>query len=351
MSLLSDKTYGVVKSYGIKGTLLTSPALETLAEAKDLDDLVNRLRGTIYAEFVTKLEKPFHPGDIDFTFRKHLSFVHNSLIKSMPNSDILRAYYMKYISWNLKTILKGKALGKTYDEIIRYVDLYTEELIGRRDLVVKALATKNLAESVEILKNSEFGEETQSALNIFIEKNNVQIFDTFIDKAFFSNIIKTYKKKLKRGERKTSQSIIAIDIDSYNILAVLRAKTWQLSTSQTRDLIIEPIFNISIDTLDNMIELDSISQAVKLVENTDYRTILQEAPTEKETISKLETAFQILSYQKAKRPFLWDIFSISTALGIIKLKELEIRNLSSITFGVEQKIGAQRIIEKLITLK
>ena len=351
MSLLSDKTYGVVKSYGIKGTLLTSPALETLAEAKDLDDLVNRLRGTIYGEFVTKLEKPFHPNDLDFAFRKHLSFIHNSLIKSMPNSDILRAYYMKYISWNLKTILKGKALGKTYDEIAGYVDLYAEELIGRRDLVIKALATKNLVESIEILKNSEFGEETQLALNIFNEKNNIQIFDTFIDKAFFNNIIKTYKKKLKRGERKTTQSIIAIDIDSYNILAVLRAKTWQLPPSQTRDLIIEPIFNISIDTLDDMIELDSISQAVKLLENTDYRTILQEAPTEKETISKLETAFQILSYQKAKRPFLWDIFSISAALGIIKLKELETRNLSSIAFGVEQKIGVQRIIEKIITLK
>ena len=132
---------------------------------------------------------------------------------------------------------------------------------------------------------------------------------------------------------------------------MLRAKTWQLPLSQTRDLIIEPIFNISIDTLDDMIELDSISQAVKLLENTNYRTILQEAPTEKETISKLETAFQILSYQKAKRPFLWDIFSISAALGIIKLKELETHNLSSIAFGVEQKIGAQRIIEKIITLK
>jgi V/A-type H+-transporting ATPase subunit C len=351
MSLLSDKTYGVVKSYGIKGTLLTPSALETLAEAKDLDDLVNRLRGTIYAEFVTKLEKPFHPDDLDFAFRKHLSFIHNSLIKSMPNSDILRAYYMKYISWNLKTILKGKALEKTHDEIAKYVDLYAEELIGRRDLAVKALATKNLVESVEILKNSEFGEEAQSALNIFQEKNNIQIFDTFIDKAFFNNIIKIYKNKLKRGERKKSKSIIAIDIDSYNILTVLRAKIWDLSISQTKDLIIEPIFSITKDILIDMIELDSISQAVKFLENTDYRTILQEAPTEKETISKLETAFQIYGYQKAKRPFLWDIFSISTTLGIIKLKELELHNLLSIAFGIEQKFETQRIIQKILTLK
>jgi V/A-type H+-transporting ATPase subunit C len=351
MSLLSDKTYGVVKSYGIKGTLLTPPALETLAEAKDLDDLVNRLRGTIYAEFVTKLEKPFHLDDLDFAFRKHLSFIHNSLVKSIPNSDILRAYYMKYISWNLKTILKGKALKKTHDEITHYVDLYAEELIGRRDLVVKALATGNLVESIEILKNSEFGEEAQLALNIFQEKNNVQIFDAFIDKAFFNTIIQIYKKKLKREEKKRLKTIIAIDLDSYNILTVLRAKIWNLSTSQTKDLIIEPIFDITKDILDDMIESDSISQAVKFLEITDYRTVLQEAPTEKEAISKLETAFQIYGYQKAKRPFLWDLFSISTALGIIKLKELELHNLSNIAFGIEQKFEAQKIIQKIITLK
>ena len=38
-----------------------------------------------------------------------------------------------------KLVLKGKALGKTYEELLPRINLRAEELSGRRDLVIRRL--------------------------------------------------------------------------------------------------------------------------------------------------------------------------------------------------------------------
>ena len=44
-------------------------------------------------------------------------------------------------------ILKGKALGKSYEKLLPKINLRAEELVGRRDLVVKALVAQDLRRS------------------------------------------------------------------------------------------------------------------------------------------------------------------------------------------------------------
>ena len=42
-----------------------------------------------------------------------------------------------------KIILKGKALGRSYDDLLPKINLRAEELTGRRDIVVRALVAKD----------------------------------------------------------------------------------------------------------------------------------------------------------------------------------------------------------------
>ena len=60
-------------------------------------------------------------------------------------------------------ILKGKALGKSYEELLPKINLRAEELVGRRDLVVKALVAQDLDEAVSVLSGSEFFEQASKA--------------------------------------------------------------------------------------------------------------------------------------------------------------------------------------------
>ena len=101
---------------------------------------------------------------------------------------IIKAYFVKHITWNLKMILKGKALGKSYDELLPKINLRAEELVGRRDLVVKALVSKTLEEAVSTLAGSEFAEDVTKAAAIYKDKGDVRIFDVYLDHVFYHDL-------------------------------------------------------------------------------------------------------------------------------------------------------------------
>ncbi len=113
----SQKVFSSVKSFSQRGRLLTKTELQTLAESRDLEELLTRIKNTKYADAVSKLQKPFTAGNIESALRSELADIHYSIAKSAGQSDVLDAYYLKFVISNLKLILKGKALGKSQEEI------------------------------------------------------------------------------------------------------------------------------------------------------------------------------------------------------------------------------------------
>ena len=113
-------------------------------------------------------------------------------MKTSPGGELLSAYYLKHIARNLKIILKGKALGKSETELEEYVDLYTEELIGRRDLLVKVMTADTLQDAVDSLSGSEFYKDIATALKMYNDNPQINIFDVYIDKAYHTQLVNTY---------------------------------------------------------------------------------------------------------------------------------------------------------------
>jgi hypothetical protein len=87
---------------------------------------------------------------------------------------------------------------------------------------------------------------------------------------------------------------------------------------------------------------------VKILNGTPYRSFLPEGEIDEIAIAKLEDGFRILSYHRAFDPFLWDIHKVSIAIGAVKLSELEVRNISAITFGVQQHLSVKEIMSQLV---
>ena len=77
-------------------------------------------------------------GYINTDLDKKDGFIHFSNAKT-AGDKVLDAYYLKFIIWNLKLILKGKVLGKTQEELETKINLHAEELIKQRDIILKAL--------------------------------------------------------------------------------------------------------------------------------------------------------------------------------------------------------------------
>lgn len=342
-----QKIFGSVKSFSARGRLLSKGELQTLAESRNLDELVTRIKSTVYVNAVSKLTKPVTAEKIESALRSHLADMHYSLTKAMGGgSKILNAYYLKFLIWNLKLIFKGKVLGRAYEEIEPYVNLHAEELIGRRDIVVKALVAKDIEEAVSSLSASEFGEETAKAVALYNEKKNLQVFDTYLDKIFYKHLDAALKAS---GEHELVH-LIGMDIDFYNLLSILRGKFWGLDEQQIQDLIVTHTTSAPKDLLGRMISAESVKDALGELSNTIYKDLIPQTDNAIDALTEFERAFELAIYRVINGTFT-RMFSFATVIGILKLTTYEIRNIAAIAFAVEQQIPVQTVMSKLVIVE
>jgi len=325
--------------------MLSKSELQTLAESRDMDELVTRMKNTVYLDVFAKVSKPYTAEKIEGVLREYIVNAHAKMVHITGGSGILNAYFIKYLTWNLKIVLKGKALGKSYEELLPRVNLRAEELVARRDILVKALVAKNLEEAIAAIAGSEFGEDAAKAAAIYKEKDDLRIFDTYLDHVFYH--------ELGRAMTAESQSIdvkkiASTDIDSFNILAVLRGKFWGLSTTDINDLIVSTTPKVSRDTLQKMINVEKISEAVAELSSSVYEGIIpQTSASDIDTIRQLEAGFEAIELKRVLGSFR-TMFSVGIMLAALKLMMIEVRNLSAIASGIEQKVPTETIVSRLI---
>lgn len=338
----SKNVYASVKAYSKRGKLLTKSDFQTLAESRDLEELMTRIKNTVYSDAVGDVQKPYTSQSIESALRSQLAEVHYSIAKTSGNSGVLDAYYMKFIISNLKLILKGKVLGKPQEEIETHVNLHAEELIKQRDVVIKALVSKDLEEAVASLNSVQFGDEIAKAAALYNEKKDIQIFDTYFDKILFRYL----SAAMKNYTDKEATKLVAMDIDFYNILSIIRGKLWGLQEDQIQDLIITTGPS-GKDLLNRMMAAVTIRDTFNELSNTKYKELIPQTENELDAVAEFERAFEMLIYRTSLRSFT-KMFSFATIVGITKLTAFEVRNLAAIAFAVEQKIPTETTMTKLI---
>jgi V/A-type H+/Na+-transporting ATPase subunit C len=345
-SILSKSVYSGTKAFAIRGSILSYEQLDELADSDGLDTFVSKLKGTPYGDSLSDLQRPYDAVKIELALRHRLVKVAKSMITATSNSKVLQAYYSKFLADNLKTILKGMALEKSYEETSRFVDLYAEELVGSRDVIVRVLASRRLDEAVSSLRATQFGEAAEAAAKAFTETKNFQVFDIFLDRAYYRTLLSGFLAE--RTDKRDLREVIALDIDGFNVTSVLRAREWGLSPADAEQLIVEPEFKVPRDILVALARSETPGESISQLDKTPYAGLIsQQDSTNPAWISVLEAGFERLKLRAAKRTFTWDIFSTSEALGILKLLEYEIRALAAIGFGIEQKIPRSEIMQKI----
>jgi V/A-type H+-transporting ATPase subunit C len=349
---LKNQLYAVVRAYGAKGTLLPYATLVSLAEASDMDDLVNRLKTTIYRTVLNDVKPPYKASTLEFAFRKHLIRLHHLFLTTAESDKILWEYFNKYLAFNIKLILKSIVLEQSFEQARELLDLEAETLVGRRDLVARLLSAKSLPEAAQLLKGELFGPEVQLVSEIYPEQQDLQVIDLVIDRQVYRRLANLHAKSFKSkrdlltGHARSLHKMVSMDVDSYNVLAILRGKQLGLSLQRLQQLVVEPMFNLVRDDIEKMIRASSIDEALEVLRHTQYgRMISLEG---EDPVKNLEETFASQVLEQARRTFVWNEMSPAVMLATIKLKEDEVRRLSAIAFGVEQKLGSRIIIDKAL---
>ncbi|MBH59301.1 MAG: hypothetical protein CMO19_02645 [Thaumarchaeota archaeon] len=352
-SILDDVTYSATKAYSYRGGILDSQTITSLTESSDLDELVTKLKATAYADSVSRIDDQYTARKIEKACYEHVSDIHSNLMKTSPGGELISKYYLKHIARNLKVILKSKALGKSDTELEDYVDLYTEELVGRRDLLVKVMTADTLEDAVDSLSGTEFSKDINTALKIYKENPQMNIFDVYIDRAYHTQLVETYSKLNSNLPFSESiavklRPIISHYIDSYNVVSVLRAKQWNFDLEQIKEILIQPTFDIKYKKLLNMSLTDDVETAMKMLENTPYKKFLPSSfDNLADSISLLDSNIKKYEYDKFNKVFVWNAFTELVTLALIRVKEFEASNIATIAFGIANNIEKKTIQENL----
>jgi len=344
---MPHRIFGSVRSFSAKGKMLSRDVMQTLAESKNMDELVTRIKNTIYLDVMSKLKKPYTAEGVETALREDLVNFHASMAKITGGSDVLNAYFVRYIIWNLKIILKGKASTKSYEEISRHVNLRAEEHVGRRDIVVKALVAKDLDEAITSLAGSEFGDDAQKATNIYRENGDLKIFDTFLDHVFYRALARGLATS---GKEHGVKAVVVPEIDAYNVLSILRGKFWELDEKQAREIVVGATSTVTKDIIQKMINAENVSSAIAELGNTVYKDIIPQPTSDIEAIAHLEGSFEKILLRRYLGAFR-TMFSYGTMISAIKLKIIEVRNLAAITSAVEQKVPTDVVMSKLLLVE
>lgn len=349
---MSSKTYLGTKAYALRGTLLDRSTVQKLAESTSLEELVNRLRSTPYYDALSRLTPPFTARRLELALRERMAQVNHSIMTSGGNFRILELYYLRQIAWDLKIALKSKALGKMYEQTVEYLNMKAEELVGRRDLIIKVLTAKDVNEAVSLLSGTEFFSDVEKAMAAFAAKSEVRFFDVYIDHAVLSAISKEYSTNFRvyASSRATDVAgvgyIVVNDVDAYNVLSVLRSKLWGLPEPEIRGLIITPTHKVPLSILVRMVGAESTSEGVKLLDPI-YPIAALNVQGDEQLIDAVEGTFTEEMRQTAAKAFVWQGLGPGSALALVKLLEFEVGNLAAIAIGVEVGMDPKNIISRL----
>ncbi len=348
---MSSRTYVGTKAFALKGSLIDADSVQKLSESTSLEELVNRLRSTPYADYLSGLSPPYNARRIELALRERLATVHHSVTQGAGRYRILQLYYLKDIAWDLKLALKARALGRSYEGTVEYLDMKAEELVGRRDLLVKVLTAKDVNEAVTMLSGTEFFSDVERALSAYTSRGEIRFFDVYIDHAVLSAISKEFSLNPRLYETKAASvngvgELVALDIDAYNVLSILRSKLWGLSEAEVQELVITPARRVQLQTLTSMASADTVGEAVKLLESS-YHFQLQSAQSDEELIDQVEDGFLNQTRETASLAFVWQGLSPGTILALMKLLEFEMSNLAAIAIGVEAGMDPRKISSRL----
>lgn len=344
---LGSYPYTYVRVVVMRALLLKKEEYHKLMKMK-LDEITRFLEDTNYKAEINALAAEYSEADLlEHALNRNLVNTFAKLRRISPeNLDLLiNAYLKRNDVFNIKTILRGKYVRASEEEIKSM--LFP---IGTLDYEQLMNLTK-LATIEDILKNSGTVpfDVLKEALENYKKENTLAAIEAALDHAYYKELLR-FTKRLSRQE-KLFREFIESEIEIVNILTLLRLKKENLDNNRIKKYLFFFGAKEKDEELMKMLnakELDGIS---KLLERKQYSSIIKEGLKnlkEKGTIIDLEIGLYKFLLRKSMLLQHQHPLSVDIILGYMFAKELEVRNLKTIIKGKQLNIEEEFIENQLI---
>lgn len=316
--------------------LLSKQKLERLTDCKTLAEFASELGQTVYGKKLAQMTTPYTTNDFERAFRENFIEVCIKIVQNSPDfvSGFLKTYLLKFEQENIKTVLRAVSVGLPPGEIRSKLYLPVETFLKRHELILKAVMAIQVKSVVDALQNTLYGPSLITGLQKYEETGSTKYFDVLLDRLFYEKLGKSFKD-LPKNEQELASFYVSRENDRFNILTVLRAKLLGYKPHWIRMTISRNFYNVPEKTIEAMLMAEDFESAFNIVKQSYYKELFVKAETPEETLSAAEKAFRHDIFQHIKKTKIGDPFNIGSPIAFIVKKEIELRNLTAISLGIE----------------
>ncbi len=330
--------YSNARAKAMKSLLLPHGKVREMAVGvKTVDAIIGILEESGYKQELVELSSKYAGADlVERALTLNLARTLNKLLRISPKCGyrVLHALFKKWEVHNVKTILVSKSQRQDNEKTRAFLVSVGTLNDAKLD---ELLQSKSVEEVVEKLKATEYYSVLSPLMKTFAQDKNVLPLLNVLDEYYFAGVAKSAELA---GDKSVSD-IIKSEIDAKNVSSILRAKANNLSSEQSRKLVVKG-GRIRARTLEKMIEAGDVKSAAQLVSDYDLSEAVKQFEETKSIVAfEIELEKQIVLFA-IKKMRLASV-SLAALAGYLYLKQSEVSNIRRIVRGKEFGLPQEKI--------
>lgn len=333
----------------LKSFILTPSQYEAMLRIRDPYRVLAMLEETVYKQAVSEvLDKTLDIENIERALLVHYYDVFHKVLTITPTyvMPLLNAILERHELTCLKTLIKLLAQDVEPEEALRIIIP-----VGRynEDVCKIILNMRDIPRIIDFVKleDVELKSLFSSLFHIILSKKigYTAPLETAIDKYAMIRVWNEVQK-LKGYDKKMAEHLIGVEIDTMNIMTVLRIKNIGADVANIGDLIIPVYYKITNDMLIKMYVETSIQKAMDILMKSYYRKAI--FPGREKTLFEMEVSLKRHIAKESAKVFQGDRFHVGILIGLLNLKFYEVNDLITIINGKIRGIPEEDIQKALI---
>ncbi|MDD4136846.1 MAG: ATP synthase A1 subunit C [Methanoregula sp.] len=346
-----DWGYINARMRGMKSRLLDHHTLDNLVLQPDLDSLASELEKTVYREDLIEARGRYsgmpaieHALRNNYvrTFRKILDFS-----KEKEAEQYIRIFLHRWDVQNIKTILRGKNIHVTNEEILECIipageldEATLTELVRQQDMkaVIDLLATWEIS----------YARPLTTAFPEFAKSGDLGMLECALDRYYYEDALLAIKAKTPNNA--VIRDILSLEIDIVNIKTILRMIRDRVEPEEAKKFLLDGGQEIGVKMIDSLLALHTLEDALALFANTRYWFITgtPETALRSQKISVIEKQLERYLVQQGVRSFMGDPLSVASLIGYFWAKYNEITNIRVISRCKTADFSIENLREELV---
>lgn len=336
--------YTYVRVMAMKGKLYTREDYNKLLKMQG-NEIAKYLEEAEYKEEINALAKEYEGYELveQALYANFITSIQKlHMISSKEMGYLLHAYLKKYDVYNLKTIIRAKAIeqqkAETEKLILPMGSLNKEKLMALRE-------AENIA---AILKKSGLREhEYKEALDYWEKEKSLQEIENLLDQKCYQEM-QEFLTHLS-GEHRLFKEMLEAEIDAMNLKLLLRLKKSSLEKTKMEQFFFNGGAVLSKAKCSAYAEKD-FETIILLLQKSVFKQIIEmhQKDLDQKDLRTFEKSVDVWLMEKAALLLHQFPLSVDTLLGYMIAKEIEMRNLRILVkgkqFGLDEKFIESQLV-------